>query len=306
MMIDFSVTVLGCGSAVPTRTANPSAQLISYRNKQFLIDCGEGTQMRMIEYNVRHRNLNHIFISHLHGDHFFGLIGLISTFHLIKRRSVLHLYAPRILKSLIEHHLEATGTSLSFSLLFTPLEDFQDSNLYEDDYLFIRAFPINHGIPTWGFLIKEKKKQRGIDKSFIRKYKPDVKEITEILKGKDFITGDGSLLPNNSITNDPHPVRSFAYCSDTAYEPSIADFISGVDLLYHEATFDNAMQEKAHEWLHSTAAEAAMIAKLSYAKKLLIGHFSNRHNNFQLLLDEAKAVFENTFICKEGQTYTIV
>jgi ribonuclease Z len=304
-MIDFSVTVLGCGSAVPTRTTNPSAQLVSYRNKQFLIDCGEGTQMRMIKYNVRHRKLNHVFISHLHGDHFFGLIGLLSTYHLIGRRSALHVYAPLILQSLIEHHFQVTATALSFPLIFHALEDYAETNLFEDDYLFVKAFPLKHSTPTWGFLIKEKDKKRRINKSFIEQYKPGVEEISEILKGKDYVTEKGILLKNKAITNDPVRSRSYAYCSDTVYEPSIVDSISGVDLLYHEATFDNSMQEKAHEWLHSTAAEAALIAKQAKANKLLIGHFSNRHNHFQLLLEEAKAVFENTHICQEGQTYEL-
>jgi len=304
-MIDFNVTVLGCGSAVPTRTANPSAQLISYRNKQFLIDCGEGTQMRMIQYNVKHRKLDHIFISHLHGDHFFGLIGLLSTYHLIGRRSALHLYAPRALQSLIEHHFQATATTLSFPLIFNPLEDYKETNLYEDNYLFVKSFQLKHSTPTWGFLIREKEKKRGLDKSFVEKHKPGIKEIKEILEGKDYLSKDGTLLPNNSITNKAASVRAYAYCSDTAYEPSITNIITGVNLLYHEATFDNSMQDKAHDWLHSTAAEAAMIARDAGAKKLLIGHFSNRHNNFQLLLDEAKEVFENTHICEEGATYAI-
>jgi len=305
-MIDFNVTILGCGSAVPTKTANPSSQLITYRNKQFLIDCGEGTQMRMIQYGIRHRKLDHIFISHLHGDHFFGLIGLLSTYHLIGRRSDLHLYAPEPLHSLIQHHFEATKTSLSFNLVFYALEGFGESYLYEDDYLFVKSFPLVHSTPSWGFLIKEKEKKRGLKKSFIEEYKPGIEEIKAILNGADFTTVQGKVLPNSSITNESAPPRSFAYCSDTAYEPAIVPFVEGVDLLYHEATFDNSLKDKAHDWLHATAEEAALIAKQARVKNLLIGHFSNRHNHFQLLLDEAKAVFENTNICREGETYTII
>ena len=305
-MIDFNVTILGCGSAVPTRTAKPSSQLLSYRNKQFLIDCGEGTQMQMIKYSVRHRNLDHIFISHLHGDHFFGLIGLISTFHLTGRKSPLYIYAARKLHALLEHQLQTTATKLSFPLMFNALEDFEDNNLYEDEYLFVQSFPLKHSTPSWGFIVKEKEKKRRIDKDFIKKYQPGVNEISKILDGGGFLTKDGIFLQNKEITNAPTAVRSYAYCSDTAYKPTIAQHISGVSLLYHEATFDNSMKNKAHEWLHSTAAEAAMIAKLSGTKKLLIGHFSNRHNNYQLLLDEAKEVFENTIICQEGECYQIV
>jgi len=305
-MIDFNVTVLGCGSAVPTRTAKPSSQLLSYRNKQFLIDCGEGTQMQMLKYSVRHRKLDHVLISHLHGDHFFGLIGLISTFHLTGRQSTLHIYAPGKLQALLEHQLQTTATKLSFPLIFNALEDFEEHNLYEDDYLFVRSFPLKHSTPTWGFLIKEKETKRRIDKSFIKQYRPTVNEISSILDGNSFLTKDGIFLQNSTITHDPPEVRSYAYCSDTAYEPSISKVISGVNLLYHEATFDNSLQSKAHEWLHSTAAEAAMIARRSGAKKLLIGHFSSRHNNYQLLLNEAKTVFENTTICKEGETYQVV
>jgi ribonuclease Z len=250
--------------------------------------------------------LDHIFISHLHGDHFFGLIGLLSTFHLIGRRKPLHLFAPGILKSLIEHHFEATNTDLAFPMFFTALEDYSESNLYEDDYLFVKAFPLKHSTPTWGFLVKEKERKRGLDKSFVEKYKPSVSEIKEILAGKGFVTQEGKRLSNRDITNKAAPIRSYAYCSDTAYEPSIIDSIRGVNLLYHEATFDNSMQEKAHEWLHATAAEAALIAKQAGAKQLLIGHFSNRHNNYQLLLDEARAVFDSVSICREGKTYSIV
>ncbi len=305
-MIDFNVTVLGCGSAVPSKMSNPSSQLISYRNKQFLIDCGEGTQMQMLKYSVRHRNLDHVLISHLHGDHFYGLIGLISTFHLTGRKSALHIYAPRKLQTLLDHQLQTTATKLSFPLLFNALEDFGERNIYEDDYLIVRSFPLKHSTPTWGFLIKEKETKRRIDKSFIKQYKPAVNEISLILDGKGFLTKDGTFLENGAITHDPPQGRSYAYCSDTAYEPFISKFISGVNLLYHEATFDNSLQSKAHEWLHSTAAEAAMIAKQSDAKKLLIGHFSSRHNNYELLLKEAKVVFENTVICQEGETYQIV
>ncbi len=305
-MDDFNVTILGCGSAVPTISTNPSSQLICYRNKKFLIDCGEGTQMRMIEYSTKSRNLDHIFISHLHGDHFFGLIGLISTFHLIGRSDDLYIYAPGKLQALIEHHFQVTATQLSFALIFVPLESSNEINLYEDKYLYVKAFPLRHSTPTWGFLFKEKEKRRRIDKSFITEYKPDLNEINDILIGRDYLSKDGVLIKNSTITSNPAPARSYAYCSDTAYEPSIIDYISGVDILYHEATFDNSMKSKAHDWLHSTAAEAAMIAKQAGAKKLIIGHFSNRHKNFQLLLGEAREVFENTFICQEGETHAII
>ena len=304
-MIDFNVTVLGCGSAVPGETLNPSSQLLTYRNKQFLIDCGEGTQMRMIKYKVRHRNLDHILISHLHGDHFFGLIGLLSSYHLTGRQSAMHLFAPRNLQPLLDHHFQVTGTTPFFPLIFNALEDFEKTNLYEDEYLFVQSFPLKHSTPTWGFLVKEKEKKRRLDKSFVRQYKPGIDEMNRILKGRDFLTKDGDLLKNNKITHDPDPARAYAYCSDTAYEPSIVKAIGGVNLLYHEATFDNSMQAKANQRMHSTASDAAKIAKQAGVKKLLIGHFSSRHNNFQLLLNEAMDIFENTEICREGETYPV-
>lgn len=305
-MDDFNVTILGCGSAVPTISTNPSSQLICYRNKKFLIDCGEGTQMRMIKQGAKSRNLDHIFISHLHGDHFFGLVGLLSTFHLIGRSDDLYIYAPEKLLALIEHHFQVTATQLSFAIIFVPLESSNEVNLYEDKYLYVKAFPLKHSTPTWGFIFKEKERRRKINKSFVLEHKPDLNDINEILNGKDYLSKDGVILLNASITSNPAPTRSYAYCSDTAYEPSIVKDICGVGILYHEATFDNAMQSKANDWLHSTAAEAAMIAKQARVKKLIIGHFSNRYKNFQLLLGEAREVFANTFICQEGETHPII
>lgn len=304
-MIDFKVTVLGCGSAVPSRTANPSSQLVSYRNKQFMIDCGEGTQMRMIQYNAVHRNLDHIFISHLHGDHFYGLAGLISSFHLLRRKIPLYIYAPRKLKSLLEHHFEATNTKLFFQLVFRALEDFGERILFEDEFLSIAAFPLKHSTPTWGFVIREKDKRRRINKDFIQEYSPNLEEIYNIVNGGDFITEDDKLLSNHEITIQSSPSRAFAYCSDTAYDPSIIRFVEGVDLLYHEATFDNLQEDKAQKYLHATAAEAAKIANQARVKNLLIGHFSGRYKNLQLLLNEAKEFFTNTQICEEGREYII-
>ncbi len=304
-MTDFKITVLGCGSAVPTSSSNPSAQLLTYRNTKFLIDCGEGTQMRMIKYQVRHRKLDHILISHLHGDHFFGLFGLLSTFRLIAREAPLHLYIPHSLQLLIDYQFRLMGTRQSYPLVFHALEDYSDSPLYEDNNFFVQSFPLEHSTPAWGFYFKEKEKKRRINKDFISRYNPDVSEIREILEGRDFTTKEGRVIKNEEVTTDPPAPRSFAYCSDTVYYPAIADSIYGVSLLYHEATFDNSMQDKARERMHATAAEAAKIAKQARARKLLIGHFSIRHNNFQLLLDEAREHFENTFICQEGKTYQI-
>ncbi|MCF6170964.1 MAG: ribonuclease Z [Bacteroidales bacterium] len=304
-MIDFKLTVLGCGSAVPNQNANPSSQLLTYRNKQFLIDCGEGTQMRMIKYKLRHRKLDHVLISHLHGDHFFGLVGLLSTYHLSGRQSVINIFAPRKLEALIGHHFQLTGTILSFPLLFHALEDYKGAFLYEDDELFVRSFPLKHSTPAWGFLLKEKEKKRRIDKAFITAHKPEVEEIKRILNGADFISNDGILLKNKTITHDPLPPRAYAYCSDTAYAPSIVKVIDRVNLLYHEATFDNSMQDKAQQRKHSTAKQAAMIAKQAGAGKLLIGHFSNSINDVGVLLKEAVEVFEHTEICREGETYPV-
>jgi len=304
-MNDFTIIVLGSGSAVPTSWHNPSSQIVQYLGKQFMIDCGEGTQMQMIRFKVKIRNLDNIFISHLHGDHFYGLIGLINSFHLNRRTKTLHIFAHEDLKKLINFQLNITHTTLNFPLAYHDLKPDSDHLIYEDGFITISSFPLKHSIPVWGFLIREKKSRRRIRKTFIQKYNPDIDEIAQILEGGDFKTPGGEIIKYDDITFPPPKPRSFAYCSDTAFLETTSTYIKGVDLLYHESTFDNANEELAKLTMHSTAAQAARIAKKAGAGKLLIGHYSARFKDLDALLEEAREVFPESYLSDEGNIYNV-
>lgn len=301
----LKLTILGNGAAVPTSFSNPSSQLLTYEGKQFMFDCGEGTQMQMIKFKIRHRKLNHIFISHLHGDHFYGLIGLISTFHLYRREETLTIFAPAILKDLIRFQLEVSKTILNYELVFVDLEDVGDSALLDEDSFTINAFALKHSVPSWGFIFREKPRLRKINKDFVKEKSLKPEQIKSIKSGNDFIDSQGICYSNSMITSPSRCPVSYAYCSDTAYFEPIVKYVAGVNLLYHEATFDNAMESVANEKLHSTALQAAQIAKKSNVRKLMLGHFSARFHNPAILIQEAQTVFQNTILSVEGQTYHI-
>jgi ribonuclease Z len=303
-MVNFTVTILGNGSAVPTSFQHPTSQLINYNGKRFLIDCGEGTQMQMIKYNTGHKHIDHIFISHLHGDHFYGFIGIINTLHLFGREKPLYVYAPKLLKEIIDVQLEASGTTLKFPLIYTFIDEVSGI-IYEDKNLTVEHFPLKHRIPTFGFIFKEKKRERKINKEFINEYSPSIEQIHLIKQGHDFITEEGKHLPNLQITVEPYPLRSYAYCSDTGYYEKIIPFIKGVSLLYHESTFSASQQKLALEKFHSTTKDAATIALKANAGRLLLGHFSARFREKNELLSEAKEIFENSLLSEEGVTYNV-
>ena len=301
----FNVTILGNGSAVPTSFQHPTSQLVTYGGKRFMIDCGEGTQMQMIKYQTGHKHIDHIFISHLHGDHYFGLIGIINTFHLFGRKNPLHIYAPAALEEIVNIQLAVSNTILRYSLVFHLLEEKEEKPLYEDKNLIISHFPLKHSIPAYGFVFREKTGERKIKKSFVSDYAPSIEQMHAIKTGSDFVAEDGRKIPNDIITDDPVAPHSYAYCSDTAYFKEIIPYISGVSLLYHESTFDNSQQEIAKDKLHSTAAQAALIAQEANVGKLLLGHYSARFRNKEHLLKEAKAVFLNTELSVEGENYQV-
>ena len=303
-MTDFKVTILGNGSAVPTRQQHPSAQMLQYGHRRFLIDCGEGTQMQMLKYDISRKNLSHIFISHLHGDHYFRLVGLISTLHLFGREQPLHVYGPEPLERIIQMQLKASDTRLKFPLTFHVLR--KTGLIYNDNTLEINCFPLNHRIETWGFVFREKEKERNLRKDFVKRYAPGVEQMHRIKRGDDFILSNGDVLKNAKITQDPPLPRSYAYCSDTAYDLNIVPFIRSVDLLYHEATFDDAMADVAAEKYHSTARQAAQIAAEARVGRLLLGHFSARFSDVDHLLEEARKVFVNTVLSREGETFPII
>ena len=304
-MTDFRITILGNGSAVPTSWHNPTSQLVYYCGNQFMIDCGEGAQMQMIKYKTSQKKLDHILISHMHGDHYYGLIGLLNSMHLMRRERQLTIFAPRDLEKILTLQLQCSNTRLYYPLQFCPLEDYAGSVLYEDERISVSAFPLKHSVPVWGYLFKEKEKQLRIDKKFVNQYNPAVEEILQIKQGANFIAPDGKLFKNDTITLPPLPRRSYAFCSDTAYLKSTGEYVNQVDLLYHESTFESDRLDLATKTLHSTAEQAAMVAKEAGAGKLLLGHYSARYFELDGLLEEARKVFPSTELSEEGKTYFI-
>lgn len=304
-MNEFSVTILGSSSAIPTSTRFPSAQLVSHNFKSFLVDCGEGTQIQLRKNQIRFSKIHHIFISHMHGDHFFGLIGLISTFNLLGRKMGLHIYAPVEIKKVIEVQLEVAQTKLNFIIHYHFL-DFTTHNLvFENKELEIYSFPLNHSVPTCGFLFKEKIHPRKIRKSVLSKYTIDDSKFDGIKKGDDFIDSDGSIVDNKELTIAGAPQKSYAYCSDTAYSKAIPSYIRGVDLVYHESSFMEDMRTIAEEKMHSTTFDAARVANEAGAKKLIIGHYSARYKDIKPILEETQSKFENVIIATEGLKLSI-
>jgi ribonuclease Z len=301
----FNVTILGSNSAIPTLKRNPTAHLVNHNERFFLIDCAEGTQLQLRRSQIRIQRINHIFISHLHGDHFFGLIGLVSSMHLLGRSKELHVYGPPQLQEIIDIQLKASQTDLIYPLTFHTINPDTHEIIYEDDKLVISTIPMNHRIPTCGFLFKEKKGKRRLRKQFIKEMKIPVDQLINIKDGADFTTQAGKIFKNAEITDSPDAPRSYAYCSDTAYHESVIPIIQNVSLLYHEATFMQEKAEVAAEKFHSTAIDAATIALKSGAEKLIIGHFSTRYENIDKLLEEAKTVFPNTEAAFDGKTYDI-
>ncbi len=304
-MQNFELTILGCSSATPTSTRNPSAQLLNIAERFFLIDCGEGTQIQLRKYKLKFQRINHIFISHLHGDHYLGLIGLLSSMHLLGRTVDLHLYCPAELEEIIELQFKHSQTFLRFKITYHPHKYIANDLIFEDTKVEVRTILLNHRIPCCGFLFTEKPLLANILKEILQKYHIPVQQILAIKGGADFITTEGELIPNSKlVSNKPKP-RSYAYCSDTCYDERIIEFIQGVDLLYHEATFLNDMLSRAKETYHSTALQAATIAKKAQAHQLMIGHYSARYKDLQPLLDEAQSVFTNTILSIEGKSTVV-
>ena len=301
----FSLTILGSSSAIPTLTRNPSAHLLNVNERLFLIDCAEGTQLQIRKYHIHFQRIQRIFISHLHGDHFFGLIGLLNTFHLLGRKDELHLYGPPALIEIIDLQLKSSGTTLNYPLFFYPLSESGFDLIYENDKITVHSFPLIHSVPTSGFIFREKDQKPKILKEAIRELKIPVVEMKNIKEGADFIDEEGRVHKNKDITKDANPPRSFAYCSDTSYTESILPYIHRCDLLYHETTFMQDKAGNAKDKQHSTTIEAATLAKKAEIKKLLIGHFSARYDDLQPLLEEAQSVFPNTILAEDGLTINI-
>nr|WP_321485679.1 ribonuclease Z [uncultured Draconibacterium sp.] len=301
--MSFELTILGSNSALPTSNRYPTAQVLNVPGRCFLIDCGEGTQMQLRRNKISFSKIRHVFISHLHGDHFYGLIGLLSTMNLLGVKNDVHIYAPSELKTLIQPQLDFIRGEMSINPIFHPLNLKKTQTVFENKNIEILSFPVKHSIPTVGFLFREKPKQANIKKEMIKAYNIPLAKIKDIKAGADFETEDGRLIPNTKLTTPPPKPKSYAFCTDTAFHPPIAEIINGVDLLYHEATFLEELKDLAEKTRHSTARQAAEMAKLSKASKLLIGHFSSRFKNLEDFKTEAKEVFKNTELAIEGKKY---
>jgi ribonuclease Z len=301
----MKLTILGSSSALPTSERYPSAHVLNAHERLFLIDCGEGTQMQLRKSKIRFSKINHIFISHLHGDHVFGLYGLLSTFSLMGRKNHIHLYAPENYRHIIHSHLNDFDIHLSFEIDFIPLAGKDPVLILDDKYITVTSFPLQHRVPSFGFLFREKKSDRNIIKECITEYHIPEVRIPAIKKGEDYVTPDGVIIKNENITLPPSEPLSYAYCSDTKYFSRLATFVKGVSLLYHEATFDKSKDDLARTTTHSTTLDAARTALNANAGSLIIGHFSSRYRDISLLVEEARMVFPNTHPAIDGKSFEV-
>lgn len=305
IMEKFEVNILGCGSALPTTRHNATSQVVNIREKLFMIDCGEGTQVQLRKSRLKFSRLNHIFISHLHGDHCFGLMGLISTFGMLERTADLHIYSHPNLKVLLNPHLDFFCKGMPYKVIFHDINPAERSIIYEDRSLTVETIPLRHRLPTCGFLFREKPTPNHIIREMTDFYKVPLYMMNRIKNGEDFVTDDGSVIPNSGLTTPSDPPRSYAYCSDTSYTPYITEQIQNVDVLFHEATFTDSEKARAKATQHSTARQAADIALKANAGQLIIGHFSARYETEECLLNEAREVFPNTILANENQRIEI-
>ena len=304
-MTKFQITILGCGSAIPTTLHNPPSQLVELGNKLYMIDCGEGTQLQMRKFKAQINKLHSVFISHLHGDHIFGLPGFLTTLSLHGRKHDLNIYAHKEIDFLISPLLSFMGHHMTFKVNVIPLNAHSPELLVENESTKITSFPLKHRIETNGFIFEEKESPRHIIREMINFYEIPVKQIHDIKLGADFVTSRGTVIKNNILTYPGSPAKRYAYCSDTAYAPEIIPNIKNVDLLYHEATFAETELERAKVTYHSTARQAAEIARDAEVKKLVIGHYSSRYNELGVLLKEASEVFPNTELANEGKIFEL-
>ncbi len=300
----FELITLGTGAALPARGRYPTAQLLIVHEEPYLIDCGEGTQERLRAMGASFMRIGHIFISHLHGDHYLGLMGLISSMHLMGRTSRLHVHGPAPLKEIIDVQLRASQTYLRYPLEFQALEPENGRIAWQDARVKVTLLALRHRVPCTGFVFEETPAPRPLRKEKLHLI-PSVMR-SRIKGGADLLLNDGVVVPNAELTREPPPPRRYAYCSDTAYAPELVPFIQGVDLLYHEATFTRQLAKRAKETMHSTAEEAAMLARDAGVGALLLGHFSSRYKSADQLLQEALPIFPQTLVSRDGQGYPVI
>ena len=304
--MSLKLTILGCHSATPRVNAHPTSQFLEIKNHNFLIDCGEGTQVQLRKYGIKFSKIKHIFISHLHGDHIYGLVGLISTFSLLNRESELHIYAPKGLKEIITLQLKLSNSWTHYPLLFHELTSTKSELIFEDEKVEVHTIPLNHRIYTNGFLFKEKLGERKLNMNAINNYKEiEICDYQNLKNGRDFKLQNGTVLKNEILTLEPLDPISYAFCSDTSYFPEIIPIIKNINCLYHETTFLNDREELAAKTKHSTASQAASIAKQANVKQLIIGHYSGRYKNIDDFKTEAQKIYKNTLLAEASKVFEI-
>lgn len=299
----FGVTILGNNSALPAYDRHPTSQVVTLDQYQFLIDCGEGTQMQLARYKIRRSRINHIFISHLHGDHYFGLPGLITSMGLLGRDTDLHLYAPPMLKPIIDMMLKAADTNFGYTLHFHPLGD--EGVLVDEEKFSVETFRVYHRIECWGFIFREKKKPRKINKEAAAPFQFSTEQFERLKMGDNAISHTGEEVTNEAVTIANPPAKSYAFCADTLFNPTVAQKVKDVTMLYHETTYLKSLEDRALLRFHSTTTQAAEIATRANVKHLLIGHFSSKYEELHEFLAEAKEVFPDTALAIEGVTYLV-
>ena len=304
-MTPFTVTILGSSSALPTLTRFPTSQVVNLNEKLYLIDCGEGTQIQLRRFGLKAGKINHIFISHLHGDHIFGLPGLISTMALGGKKGELHIYSHSELKLMMDPLLKFMNELDDFKVVYHPLNFRRSAVIFEDSKVIVESFPVKHRIPCCGFVFKEKQLELHLRGDQVEFLKIPIRDRVALKSGADYIWPDGTIIPNRELTFPPNPVRSYAFCTDTLPRKQIVPIIRKVDLLYHEATFCDDLKDLALKTYHTTARQAAELAVQAGVKKLIIGHFSSRYKNERPLVDEARTVFPNTFAANDGERFEL-
>jgi ribonuclease Z len=300
----LSVTILGNNSAVPAFNRHPTSQVVTHDGNNFLVDCGEGTQIQMIKYKIRRSKISHIFISHLHGDHYFGLVGLLNTFGLLSHKQELHVFGPAPLQQIIEMQMNVAETELPYPLYFHTLT--KPELLVDNDRIRISCFPTTHRIECYGFLFEEKEGKRKLLIDRVRKHNIPVSFYSSLQNGLDYITPRGQIIKNDEVTTSPERGKKYAFCADTRYDENIIPYIYGADMIYHETTYLDNMREKALDRFHSTSRQAGEIARKAMIKKLLIGHFSSKYNVLDQFQHETREVFSNCELANEGVTYEIL
>lgn len=304
-MKSFKVHILGCGSALPTLQHYASSQVVEFRDKCFMIDCGEGTQMQVRHTHIHFSKIQAVFISHIHGDHCFGLIGMISTFGMLGRTAPLHIYAPAELKSILDAQIELFCTGLEYNIVFHAVDTTERTIIYEDRSLIVETIPLEHRVPCCGFIFREKPALPHIRRNMIDFYNIPISQINNIKAGAGWTTPDGDFVPHERLTVPADTPRSYAYCSDTRYLPHLHELVKDVSTLYHESTYAEDNAEKARIYYHSTAAQAAMVARDANVGKLLLGHYSSRYRDESVLLYEAKAIFPNSYLTNEKLVFDV-